>query len=182
MSDQLIERIRAAAPNLLKLTEAETCLLEAHLEDQPEAPTYCGEPEYDADKRVGSIGFYKDPADEELWILKRATLKYNQQRLRDAEPQLAADVPTPAAPAEPPPEPTPPAEPLSKLGVALVLLSEHPDWTDKAIAEAAGCSGAYLSQNKRYQAARNAIKGIGQESRKRSRKHRGSDMDEYADG
>jgi hypothetical protein len=102
----------------------------------------------------------------------------------------------PTAPAAPLPEPAatptssasnpaptgPAAKPLRKLSVALVLLSEHPDWTDKAIAEAAGCSGAYLSKNLRYRAAREAIKGIGQESRQRSRKHRGSDMDEYAEG
>jgi hypothetical protein len=88
---------------------------------------------------------------------------------------------------QPPPQPTEPAttgpaaRPLNKIAAALALLIEYPDWTNKAIAEAVGCSPPYLSQNSQFLAARKAIKGIGQESRQRSHKHRGSDMDEYAD-
>jgi hypothetical protein len=75
----------------------------------------------------------------------------------------------------------PAAKRPNKIAAVLGLLAMHPDWTDKAIAEAVGCSLPNLSKNKRYRAAREAIKGQGQEARQRSRKHRGSDMDEYAD-
>jgi hypothetical protein len=70
---------------------------------------------------------------------------------------------------------------VNSIEKALGLLSKHPDWPDKRIAEAAGCSPANLSGNPKYRAAREAIKGIGQESRIRSKKHRGKDMDQYAD-
>lgn len=68
---------------------------------------------------------------------------------------------------------------VSKLAQALALLTYHPDWTNEQIAKGAGCNVKYLSQAKKFQAARKALKGTGQESQRRAGKHRGNDMDTY---
>jgi hypothetical protein len=58
-------------------------------------------------------------------------------------------------------EPT--AKPPDKITEAIALLRKHPNWTDKAIAEEVGCSPANLSKSLFYRAARQGIKGLGQE-------------------
>jgi hypothetical protein len=54
---------------------------------------------------------------------------------------------------------------VSKLAAALGMLAIHPEWSDRKIAAAVGCSGAYLSQQSKWRAARKAIRGVGQEAR-----------------
>jgi hypothetical protein len=73
------------------------------------------------------------------------------------------------------------AQRVDKLSLAIALLRKHPDWSDRKIASEVECSGAYLSQKKEWRAARKVIKGLGQESQHRDRRHRGHDMDQYAD-
>lgn len=68
-----------------------------------------------------------------------------------------------------------------KISHAMVILSKHPDWTARRIAEAVGCSPANLSQSPKWKAARKAIKGLGQERIPHAKRHRGHDMDEYSD-
>jgi hypothetical protein len=69
----------------------------------------------------------------------------------------------------------------SKEATAIALLIEHPDWSNQQIAEAVGCNVKYLSQAKKFRAARAAVRGIGQESLRRSGKYRGNDMDAHDD-
>jgi hypothetical protein len=69
----------------------------------------------------------------------------------------------------------------SKLALALAVLHDHPDWTNKQIAEHAGCNDKYLSQNETFKAARKAIQGIGQEALPRDKQYRGSGMEAYAE-
>jgi hypothetical protein len=71
--------------------------------------------------------------------------------------------------------------PIGKIAAALGILSVHPDWTNKQIAEAVGCHVKYLSQSPRFRAARRAIKDAGKEEHRRAFRSRGSDMDEYGD-
>ncbi len=106
--------------------------------------------------------------------LKQYTLTV-EQRLAWTQ-LMAIQTPPTETPAPPPNEPK-----LDKLSVALALLRKHPDWSDKKIAQKANCSPAYLSQNKTYRIARDAIKGFGQETQHRSSRYRGTDMDEYDD-
>jgi hypothetical protein len=73
------------------------------------------------------------------------------------------------------------ARPTSKLALALAVLHDHPDWTNKRIAAAAECNPKYLSQSSKFKAARAAIKGIGREQFHRERRNRGSDMTAYPD-
>ena len=67
-----------------------------------------------------------------------------------------------------------------KLSLALGVLAVHPQWSARRIAREVGCSGAYLSSCSKWRAAREAIKGIGQEGQHKAPWHRGHDMDEYA--
>jgi hypothetical protein len=173
MFDDLFDRIRAAAPSLLALSRQDTARLKAHLDSDPEQQVYYYGEVVDG---VLDTGEYTLQSDREWLAHLWATLAYSQdelERLASAEPQPATTDPAPSAEQV--------VEPPNKIAMALALLVDHPDWTDKAIAEAVGCSGAYLSNNRRYRAARKAIKGQGQDDRQRSRKHRGSAMDEYAD-
>jgi hypothetical protein len=71
------------------------------------------------------------------------------------------------------------AVPIDKLSLALAMLRKHPDWSARRIAKEVGCSASYLSQQPVWQAAVKAIKGLGQEGRQRSGRHRGHDMDQY---
>jgi hypothetical protein len=99
MSD-LINRIRAARPTVLALSRTDTFLLKAHLDRYP-APQPWYETDYDAHRRIGSVGEYTDPDDEALWIHLYATLAYSQaelERLASTEPQHAATEPTPTVP------------------------------------------------------------------------------------
>jgi len=68
----------------------------------------------------------------------------------------------------------------SKMALALATLADHPDWTVEQIAEKVGASAKYLSSEKRFTAARQAIKGDGKNSHRRGRS-RGADVDEYGD-
>jgi hypothetical protein len=68
---------------------------------------------------------------------------------------------------------------LSKIDQALAVLSSHPNWTNRQIAHQVGCSATYLSQSSKFSATREAIKAMGQEDLRRSRKNRGADMDAY---
>jgi hypothetical protein len=96
-------------------------------------------------------------------------------------PAAAGDQATGARPSGGAGESTMPASPPSKLARALAVLQDHPDWTNKQIANAAGCNPKYLSQNRKFRAAREAIRGIGQETLARDQRFRGSDMDAYED-
>jgi hypothetical protein len=78
-------------------------------------------------------------------------------------------------------EPATKTRAATAIDAAIGLLAKHPDWTDAAIAEAARCSASNLSKNKRFQMARKAVRGVGEESHNRSKQNRGADMDEYAD-
>ncbi len=70
---------------------------------------------------------------------------------------------------------------VSKIATAIGVLVDHPDWTNKAIAEAAGCSPEYLSRSTIYLAARDAIRASGASGTRRAAQHRGTDMDAYED-
>ena len=76
----------------------------------------------------------------------------------------------------PSPHPSPRGD---KIALALSILIQHPEWSNRQIAEAAACNKNYLSQSARFKATRKAIKTSGQESQRRTKKSRGSDMDEY---
>ena len=70
---------------------------------------------------------------------------------------------------------------VSKIAIALGVLADHPDWTDKEIAKAAECSPATLSRNPKYRAARTAIRASGASGARRAARHRSTDMDKYED-
>lgn len=55
---------------------------------------------------------------------------------------------------------------LSKIGQALATLTEHPEWTNEQVAEAAGCHVVTLSKSRRFRDARKIIKGNGQIDRR----------------
>ena len=67
------------------------------------------------------------------------------------------------------------------ISKAIAALFDHPEWSNEQIAELVGCNTTYLSQNTRFRELRKSIKGIGQESRLRSKRHLGNDMDAYRD-
>src|SRR5262249_4528143 len=73
------------------------------------------------------------------------------------------------------------AKRAGKLEMALAVLATHPGWSDRRIAAQVGCSGAYLSKQEKWRAARSAIKGVGQEDKHRAGQNRGTVMDQYAD-
>jgi hypothetical protein len=52
-----------------------------------------------------------------------------------------------------------PARGLSKEAKALAALTDHPDWTDEQIAEAAGCKRQSLYRMKKFTAAKRLLKG-----------------------
>jgi hypothetical protein len=111
MSHDLVNRIRAARPTVLALSRADTFLLKAYLDRYP-APQRWYECDYDAQRRIGSVGEYTDPDDEALWIHLRATLEYSQaelDRLASAEPQPVPAV-TPTTVPPPGPNTTPGTE------------------------------------------------------------------------
>jgi hypothetical protein len=66
----------------------------------------------------------------------------------------------------------------SKLGLAMAILFDHPDWTVEEIAKHVPCNPKYLSQVKRFRDARKAIKAMGKQERNRSPYH-GRDLDAY---
>ena len=68
----------------------------------------------------------------------------------------------------------------SKYARAIALLVDHPDWTKEQIAKAVPCHVKYLSQNAKFKAARKATKGVGQEDFLRSKRRRGTNMDDYS--
>src|SRR5438067_5294113 len=97
MSEDLLNRIRAARPTILALSRADTFLLKAYLDRYP-APQPWYEMDYDAQRRIGSMGECTDPDDEALWIHLRATLAYSQaelERLASAEPRPTPTVTLP---------------------------------------------------------------------------------------
>jgi hypothetical protein len=67
----------------------------------------------------------------------------------------------------------------SKLALALGILADNPILPDKEIAEAAGATPEYLSRNKKYQAAKAAIVGVGKADFPRAKKDHGRDTDDY---
>jgi hypothetical protein len=69
----------------------------------------------------------------------------------------------------------------SKIAQAIAILWDHPEWTDKEIAAAAGCSPEHLCRNDKYQAARAAMRDYQKSLLPRAKQHRGSDMDEYGE-
>lgn len=73
------------------------------------------------------------------------------------------------------------ARPASKIAIALGVLAENPQWTDKRIADAAGCSPEYLSRHPLYRAARDALRDTGKIEMRRASRHRGANLDEYED-
>jgi hypothetical protein len=73
------------------------------------------------------------------------------------------------------------AMPANKLEMALAVLFAHPEWSAAKIARKVGCTGAYLSKQPKWRAARDGIKGLGQEDKRRADRHRGHDMDQYQD-
>jgi len=103
MFDDLFKRIRAAS-SLPTLTDEETALLEAWLDDHPEPPRhYCSEEE----RGILSVWGETDPVDRDFWTLLRATLKYNRGRTAPspAEQPQAAPAEPQSAPSETPQEP-----------------------------------------------------------------------------
>jgi hypothetical protein len=80
---------------------------------------------------------------------------------------------------------------LDKITQAIALKQKHPDWTAKRIAGVVGCAPANLSQSPRWKMVNRAIKGVGQQASRREGedrrakarggRHRGTDMDQYAD-
>ena len=89
MSEDLVNRIRAARPTVLALSRADTFLLKAYLDRHP-APQPWYETDYDAQRRIGSVGECTDPDEEALWIHLHATLAYSQaelERLASTQPQ-----------------------------------------------------------------------------------------------
>lgn len=68
---------------------------------------------------------------------------------------------------------------LTKVDQALTVLRKHPEWTNKKIAEKVGCSAALLSQDRSWRTARAAIKDAGKETKHRSGRSRGRDMNAY---
>jgi hypothetical protein len=96
----------------------------------------------------------------------------DQRKARAIKLPDAATEPEPASNAPKPPD---------KITAAIALLRQHPEWTDKAIAAEVGCSPANLSKSHLWRAARQGIKGQGQETHHRAKRHRGTEMDEYAD-
>ena len=61
----------------------------------------------------------------------------------------------------------------AKMAGALATLAMHPNWTNKAIAEAVGCSEEYLSRSKKFKTARSAQKGANAMHRRRGSKRDG---------
>ena len=51
-----------------------------------------------------------------------------------------------------------PDEPLSKEAKALAALADHPDWTDRQVAKAAGCQRSSLYRMARFMAAKRILK------------------------
>lgn len=75
-----------------------------------------------------------------------------------------------------------PAGKASKVSLALALLLEHPEWNNLKIAEVARCSAVYLSQSKRFKAARKESKALGREFLPRSKqRYGGHNAHLYAD-
>lgn len=66
------------------------------------------------------------------------------------------------------------------IAYALALLAMHPEWSNKQIAEEAELHRGTLSNNKKFKAAREAIKESGKKAHRQSR-NRGRDMDTYED-
>ncbi len=66
-----------------------------------------------------------------------------------------------------------------KLSLAIAKKYKHPDWTSKQIAEAVGCSPAYLSKQPKWQAVLKACQSDRIEAKNRSSHHRGNDLDQY---
>lgn len=58
-----------------------------------------------------------------------------------------------------PPAEKPPRPKKDRLGRAFVLLLEHPDWTNRRIAKAAGVHWTTLSRNRLFKLARKAAQG-----------------------
>jgi hypothetical protein len=90
--DDLFNRIRAALPSLVTLTNEESALLEAWLGDHPEPPSYaCSE----VRRGILSVWDETDPSQMDFWTLLRATLRHNQGRTVPAAPQPAPPVAPP---------------------------------------------------------------------------------------
>lgn len=49
----------------------------------------------------------------------------------------------------------------SKIALAIAVLSQHPDWTVKKVAEEVGCHAKYLSGSAQFKTARKAIQAAG---------------------
>jgi hypothetical protein len=157
-----------------------------------------------------NIPLTRSPVDGKVYLSRREGEEFvtRMQALEHAaEARLsAATRPTPSDAGEPPATDATPgaaeaeetantaeqigARSPDKITVAIGILSKHPEWTDRQIADAAGCTAPNLSQSTRWRTAREAVKGIGEEERKsggkqrgrdKANKHRGTDMDQYAD-
>jgi hypothetical protein len=132
----LFRRVRAAAASLLTLTDEETALLEAWLDEYPEPPQHaCSEVE----RGILSVWEETDPADRDFWTLLRATLKYNRGRTAPAPalPQPAPDeAPSAeqpqAARAEPRPATSETARPTVNLECRTVTLGDR-TWDVKSV-------------------------------------------------
>jgi hypothetical protein len=80
---------------------------------------------------------------------------------------------------------------LSKVDQAVLLAMKHPDWSPTKIADEVGCTLANLSQSRRWQTVMEAREAAGQgkdlregndaRARDHGGRHRGANMDEYAD-
>jgi hypothetical protein len=158
----------------------------------PEAGEY-GEGREDLTHVPATLGeFDRHGGLEALWL----ELRYRWPIFADAEdaaPQDRAGTrqANVVAPKDPTAEPTSSrtaqgtadatTEAATAIDAAIGLLAKHPDWTDFRIAKAAGCTPPNLSKSGRYQAAREAIKKLGEEGSRHNARHRGADMDQYAD-
>jgi hypothetical protein len=70
----------------------------------------------------------------------------------------------------------------TKTARAIVIKRMHPELTDKDVADAVACDPSTLSGSPDYRAARDAIAAEHAKRLNRSRRHRGTDMDEYPHG
>lgn len=104
-------------------------------------------------------------------------LKKGRRNEEPVRPPIAPPLTLPAAG-----EISPAGKRPSKVATAIAILSEQPGLTNEQIAEMVPCHPKTLSNSEKFRAAREAIKSVGQESHRKSRRNRGANMEDYDDG
>jgi hypothetical protein len=72
-----------------------------------------------------------------------------------------------------------PEQAVTKLTLAIALKFQHPKWTNKKIAKAAGCTEQYLSNSEEFQLVRDTVKGLGLGALKRGFKTKTGQIEAY---